>query len=262
MLHDERFVDRPPADVVAALLDEGRYLCSTRTMYRILDTQGEVRERRNQLEHPHYAKPELLATRPNEVWSWDITKLKGPAKWTYYQLYVILDIFSRYVVGWMVAEQESSTLAKRLIGQTCLKQEILPDQLTLHADRGSSMKSKPLAMMLSDLGVTKTHSRPHVSNDNPFSESQFKTLKYRPGFPARFGSLQDAAPSARNSSRGTTPSTTTQASPGSPQRTCTTAGLSKSSRSASRRSMTHLRYTLNGSATSRRARLTRPRPCG
>lgn len=192
ILHDKRFVDRSPADVVATLLDEGRYVCSTRTMYRILDAQGEVRERRNQLEHPHYVKPELLATRPNEVWSWDITKLKGPVKWTYYPLYVILDIFSRCVVGWMVAERESASLAKRLIGETCLKQGIARDQLTLHADRGSSMKSKPVAFMLSDLGVTKTHSRPQVSNDNPFSESQFKTLKYRPEFPARFGSLQDA----------------------------------------------------------------------
>lgn len=192
VLHDQRFVDRPPADVVAALLDEGRYLCSTRTMYRILDGKKEVKERRNQRTHPIYEKPELLATRPNEVWSWDITKLKGPVKWTYYQLYVILDIFSRYVVGWMVAERESSELAKRLIRESCLKQEVLSDQLTLHADRGSSMKSKPVAMMLSDLGVTKTHSRPHVSNDNPYSESHFKTLKYRPGFPERFGSLQDA----------------------------------------------------------------------
>ncbi len=192
VLHDKRFVDRPPADVVAALLDEGRYLCSTRTMYRILDEEKEVKERRNQRTHPIYERPELLATRPNEVWSWDITKLKGPVKWTYYQLYVILDIFSRYVVGWMVAERESSELAKRLIRESCLKQKVLSDQLTLHADRGSSMKSKPLAMMLSDLGVTKTHSRPHVSNDNPYSESHFKTLKYRPGFPERFGSLQDA----------------------------------------------------------------------
>jgi putative transposase len=191
-LHGQRFVDRPPADVVATLLDEGRYLCSTRTMYRILDGKKEVKERRNQRAHPIYEKPELLATRPNEVWSWDITKLKGPVKWTYYQLYVILDIFSRYVVGWMVAERESSELAKRLIRESCLKQEVLSDQLTLHADRGSSMKSKPVAMMLSDLGVTKTHSRPHVSNDNPYSESHFKTLKYRPGFPERFGSLQDA----------------------------------------------------------------------
>jgi len=192
VLHDKRFVDRPPADVVAALLDEGRYLCSTRTMYRILDEEKEVKERRNQRTHPIYERPELLATRPNEVWSWDITKLKGPVKWTYYQLYVILDIFSRYVVGWMVAERESAELAKRLIRESCLKQEVHSDQLTLHADRGSSMKSKPLAMMLSDLGVTKTHSRPHVSNDNPYSESHFKTLKYRPGFPERFGSLQDA----------------------------------------------------------------------
>lgn len=192
LLHGQRFVDRPPADVVATLLDEGRYLCSTRTMYRILDGKKEVKERRNQRAHPIYEKPELLATRPNEVWSWDITKLKGPVKWTYYQLYVILDIFSRYVVGWMVAERESSELAKRLIRESCLKQEVLSDQLTLHADRGSSMKSKPVAMMLSDLGVTKTHSRPHVSNDNPYSESHFKTLKYRPGFPERFGSLQDA----------------------------------------------------------------------
>ena len=192
LLHDQRFVDRPPADVVATLLDEGRFLCSTRTMYRILDGEKEVKERRNQRTHPIYEKPELLAIRPNEVWSWDITKLKGPVKWTYYQLYVILDIFSRYVVGWMVAERESSELAKRLIRESCLKQEVLSDQLTLHADRGSSMKSKPVAMMLSDLGVTKTHSRPHVSNDNPYSESHFKTLKYRPGFPERFGSLQDA----------------------------------------------------------------------
>jgi putative transposase len=161
-------------------------------MYRILEAEGEVKERRNQLEHPPYAKPELLATRPNEVWSWDITKLKGPVKWTYFYLYVILDIFSRYAVGWMVATCESATLAKRLIEATCQKQEIIAEQLTLHADRGSSMKSKCVAELLSDLGVTKTHSRPHVSNDNPFSESQFKTLKYRPEFPARFGCMEDA----------------------------------------------------------------------
>ena len=191
-LHDERFVDQPPAAVAATLLDEGRYLCSARTMYRILEAEAEVRERRNQLTHPPYAKPELLATRPNEVWSWDITKLKGPAKWTYYYLYVILDIFSRYVTGWMVAERESASLAKRLIEETCAKQRIAPQQLTLHADRGSSMRSKPVALTLSDLGVTKTHSRPYTSNDNPYSESQFKTLKYRPEFPARFGTLQQA----------------------------------------------------------------------
>jgi len=192
VLHEPRFVDQPPAQVYAALLDEERYLCSERTMYRILDAEGEVRERRNQLEHPPYAKPELLATGPNEVWSWDITKLKGPVTWTYFYLYVILDIFSRYTVGWMVAACESAALARRLIAESCAKQEIVREQLTLHADRGSSMRSKCVAQLLGDLGVTKTHSRPHVSNDNPFSESQFKTLKYRPEFPACFGCIQDA----------------------------------------------------------------------
>jgi putative transposase len=191
-LHSERFVDQPPYEVYAALLDEGVYACSVRTMYRILRAAGEVRERRNQVTHPAYAKPELLATRPNELWSWDITKLLGPAKWTYFYLYVILDVFSRYVVGWMVAHQETAVLAQRLIEQTCGAQGITRAQLTLHADRGSSMRSKCVALLLSDLGVTKTHGRPHVSNDNPFSESQFKTLKYRPEFPHRFGSLQDA----------------------------------------------------------------------
>ncbi len=191
-LHSPRYIDKAPHEVYAALLDEGRYLCSIRTMYRILETHKEVRERRDQLRRPVYTKPQLLATDPNQVWSWDITKLLGPAKWTYFHLYVILDIFSRYVVGWMVAPRESQTLARRLIGETCAKQAIGPDRLTLHADRGSSMKSKPVAMLLADLGVTKTHSRPHTSNDNPFSESQFKTLKYRPGFPKRFGSIQDA----------------------------------------------------------------------
>jgi len=192
LLHSERFVDRSPAEVYATSLDEGKYLCSERTMYRILAEYGEVRERRNQLQHPAYVKPELLATGPNEVWSWDITKLKGPAKWTYFYLYVILDIFSRYVVGWMVAHRESATLAKRLIVGTCEKQRIKQGQLTVHADRGSSMTSKVVAQLLADLGVTKTHSRPHVSNDNPYSESHFKTLKYRPGFPVRFGCIEDA----------------------------------------------------------------------
>lgn len=192
VLHSQTHVDQPPAQVYAALLDQGRYLCSTRTMYRILDEHDEVRERRAQAQHPEYEKPELLAIRPNEVWSWDITKLKGPQKWTYFYLYVILDIFSRYVVGWMVAAAETAALAKRLIEETCAKQEIVADQLTLHADRGSSMKSKCLAMLLADLGVVKSHSRPHTSNDNPFSESQFKTLKYRPEFPKCFGSIEDA----------------------------------------------------------------------
>jgi putative transposase len=183
-------MDHAPAQVHATLLDEGTFLCSTRTMYRILDSALEVKERRDQVRRPHYAKPELLATRPNEVWSWDITKLMGPAKWTYYYLYVILDIFSRYVVGWMVAPHESAALAEGLISETYDKQGIGKGQLTLHADRGSSMKSKPVALLLADLGVVKTHSRPQVSNDNPFSESQFKTMKYRPGFPERFGSIE------------------------------------------------------------------------
>ena len=191
-LHEERFQDSSPAAVYATLLDEGRYHCSIRTMYRILANQGETRERRDQVVHPAYIKHELLATGPNQVWSWDITKMLGPVKWTYFYLYVILDIFSRYVVGWMVADGESAELATRLIGDTCAKQAIQPGELTIHADRGSSMKSKPVAFLMADLGITKTHSRPHVSDDNPYSESQFKTLKYRPGFPDRFGSIQDA----------------------------------------------------------------------
>jgi putative transposase len=188
----DRFMDQAPHEVYATLLDDGQYLCSVRTMYRILEAEGELRERSDQSRHPAYQKPELLAGAPNEVWSWDITKLLGPVKWSYYYLYVILDIFSRYVVGWMVAEGESAELAERLIAETCDKQQIQPGSLTLHADRGSSMKSKPVAGLMADLGVTKTHSRPHVSNDNPFSEAQFKTLKYRPEFPERFGSLPDA----------------------------------------------------------------------
>jgi putative transposase len=191
-LHEPRFVDLAPAEVYATLLDEGQYLCSERTMYRILAVHQEVRERRNQLRHPRYAAPELLATRPNQLWSWDITKLLGPATWTYFYLYVILDVFSRYVVGWMVAYREAAILAEQLIADTCARQGIAPAQLTLHADRGTSMTSKPVALLLADLGVAKTHARPHVSNDNPFSEAQFKTLKYRPAFPERFGALEDA----------------------------------------------------------------------
>jgi putative transposase len=192
VLHDDGFVDLAPAAVLAKLLDCGMYLCSERTMYRILAENEEVKERRNQLRHPVYEKPELLATRPNELWSWDLTKLLGPAKWTYYYLYVILDVFSRYVGGWMVAYREAAVLASRLIEASCRRQGIEQSQLTLHADRGSSMKSKTVALLLSDLGVTKSHSRPHVSNDNPYSEAQFKTLKYRPEFPQRFGCLEDA----------------------------------------------------------------------
>ena len=185
-LHGERFQDRSPAAVYATLLDEGEYHCSIRTMYRLLEQRDESRERRDQLTHPPYQKPELLATAPNQLWSWDITKLLGPAKWTYFYLYVILDVFSRYVTGWMVAMRESAELAKRLIEESCAKQNIRPGQLTLHADRGTSMSSKPVAFLLADLGVTKTHSRPHVSDDNPYSESQFRTMKYRPEFPDRF----------------------------------------------------------------------------
>ncbi len=193
VLHSEQFCDDAPHQIYAKLLDEGRYLCSIRTMYRILEAEhGSVKERRKHVQRPKYVKPELLATGPNQVWSWDITKLKGPVKWTYFNLYVIMDIFSRYVVGWMIAHREQAALAKRLINDSCAKQKIEPELLTLHADRGSSMKSKVVAHLLGDLGVTKTHSRPHVSNDNPYSEAQFKTLKYCPQFPQRFGSIQDA----------------------------------------------------------------------
>jgi len=191
VLHSERFVDQAPTEVYATLLDEGTSHCSPRTMYRLLAAAQEVRERRNQLRHVA-PTPELLATGPNQVWSWDITKLLGPVKWTSFSLYVILDIFSRYVVGWMVAHQESAALAERLIAATCEKQEIVPGQLTVHADRGGSMTSKPVALLLADLGITRTHSRPHVSNDNPYSEAQFKTLKSRPEFPERFGVIEEA----------------------------------------------------------------------
>ena len=186
------FVDRAPAEVVASLLDQGIYLCSERTMYRILAELAPVRERRNQLRHPAYDKPELVANGPNEVWSWDITKLRGPKEWTWYYLYVLLDIFSRYVVGWMVADRENTALATRLIEESCVKHDIVPDQLVLHSDRGSPMTSKGTAQLLADLGVTRSLSRPHVSDDNPFSEAQFKTLKYHPSFPSRFGSIEDS----------------------------------------------------------------------
>jgi putative transposase len=192
VLQEPRFQDAAPAEVYAQLLDEGRYLCSERTLYRVLAENHQVRERRNQLRHPNHPVPQLHATKPNELWSWDITKLHGPAKWTYFHLYVVLDVFSRYVVGWRVAHRESAALAQKLLAQTCERQGIVPGQLTIHADRGTSMTSKPVALLMADLGVTKTHSRPHVSNDNPFSEAHFKTLKYRPDFPQRFGCLQDA----------------------------------------------------------------------
>ncbi len=192
VLNSERFVDTAPASVHATLLDEGSYLGSARTMYRLLAANGECRERRNQRRHPIYSKPELLAVAADQVWSWDITKLKGPAKWTAFHLYVILDIFSRYVVGWMVAARESAELAEQLIAETVARHDIEPGRLTLHADRGASMRSKPVAALLVDLDIVKSHSRPHVSDDNPFSEAQFKTLKYRPDFPPRFGGIEDA----------------------------------------------------------------------
>jgi putative transposase len=193
ILHSDPFCDKTPYQIYAALLDEGKYYCSIRTMYRLLTAEhGDVKERRRQVSRPAYSKPELLANGPNQVWSWDITKLKSHTKWTYFYLYVIIDIYSRYVVGWMVAHKEQDALAKRFIQESCMKQDIEPGQLTIHADRGSSMKSKTVANLLVDLGVIKTHSRPHVSNDNPFSEAQFKTLKYCPEFPGNFGSIQDA----------------------------------------------------------------------
>jgi putative transposase len=192
VLHSDRFADVSPEEAWAVLLDEGTYLGSVSTFYRVLRAGGEVRERRRQATHPARVKPELQADGPNQVWSWDISKLHGPAKWTYYHLYVILDIYSRYVAGWMVASCESAALAEKLIAATCAKQSISPNQLTIHADRGSSMTSKPVTFLLADLGVIQSHSRPHVSNDNPYSESQFKTLKYRPSFPARFASIQQA----------------------------------------------------------------------
>ena len=207
LLHAPRFADQAakrtdaassgqraqaPAEIYATLLDEGAYHCSIRTMYRLLNQNGEIRERRQQLRHPVYQKPELLAEKPNEVWSWDITKLMGPEKWSYFYLYVILDIFSRRVVGWCVADAETATLFKPLFDDAVAKHNIVPGQLTLHADRGSPMKAKATAFLLADLGVTRSHNRPHTSNDNPFSESHFKTLKYQPRFPKRFGCIEDA----------------------------------------------------------------------
>lgn len=196
-LNSDRFVDLSPRQVWAKLLDEGTYLCSWRSMYRILKANDQVRERRNQLRHPEYKKPELLAREPNQLWSWDITKLRGPQKWTYFYLYVLLDVFSRFVVGWMVATKESAQLSQELILQSCHNQEVDPQQLTIHSDRGGPMIAKNLALLLADLGVTKSHSRPHVPDDNPYSEAHFKTMKYRPDYPDRFGCLEDVRTWAR-----------------------------------------------------------------
>lgn len=197
LLNSERFCDRSPYQVYATLLDEGCYYCSISTMYRILREHDEVRERRDQRQHPSYSRPELLATAPNQLWSWDITKLKGPVTWQLFYLSVVLDVFSRYVVGWLIAERESSELARLLVAESYQKQGVDPEQLTLHADRGPAMTSQSLAQLLGKLGVTKSHSRPHTPDDNPFSEAQFRTMKYRPDYPARFGSLLDAQSWAR-----------------------------------------------------------------
>ena len=197
IVNSDRFCDMAPGEIFFTLLDEGQYYCSERTIYRILQRSQQNVQRR-QKTAGNYSRPELLATKPNQLWSWDITKLKGPKKWTYYYLYKIMDVYTRYIVGWMVAYRESAELAEDLIAESCFKQQIQRDQLTLHADRGSSMKSNLVGQLLADLGVTKTHSRPHVSNDNPYSESAFKTLKYRPGFPENFGSIEDARNFCRN----------------------------------------------------------------
>lgn len=191
-LHSDRFVDQAPAEVYATLLDEGVYLCSERTMYRVLASAKEVRERRDQARHPARPKPELVAVGPNQVWSWDITKLPGPAKGSWFYLYTIIDLYSRYVPGWLVATRENAALAHHFIAETATKHGIVADTLTLHADRGSPMVATSVALLLGSLGITQSHSRPHVSNDNPYSESQFKTLKYQPTFPDRFGSIEDA----------------------------------------------------------------------
>ena len=192
ILNSERFMDCTPYMIYATLLDEGTYLCSVSTMYRILQEYGEVRDRRDQRKLPVYKKPELLATRPNELWSWDISWLRGPRPYIYYYIYVILDVFSRYVVGWTIAEVESAEIAHELIAWACRQQGIAKGELTLHADNGSPMKSIPVAHLLEQLGVAKSHSRPYVSNDNPFSEAQFKTMKYQPDYPDRFDSPDHA----------------------------------------------------------------------
>jgi putative transposase len=192
VLNRPRFADQAPREVYATLLDEGQYLCSWRQMYRVLAENDAVRERRDQLRHPAYTRPELVATAPNRAWSWDITKLLGPTTWVYYYLYVVLDLYSRYIVGWLLAEEESAELAQALVTQSCAKQGITPGQLVLHADRGTAMVSKSLGQLLTDLGVRASHARPHTPDDNPFSEAQFKTMKYRPDFPVRFDGYDHA----------------------------------------------------------------------
>ena len=263
MLHSERFIDQSPAEVHATLLEEQRYLCAPRTMYRVLAAATEVRERRAQARHPAYTAPELVATRPNQVWSWDITKLKGSIPYRYYSLYVILDLFSRYAVGWMVARHENAHLAERLIAATCLKQGIAPHQLTIHADRGAPMRSKLVALLFSDLGIDASHSRPRVSNDNPFSEAQFRTVKYRPEFPGRFGSLQHARAVSRDlfawyndahHHSGLSYLTPTAVHYGRAAR--------RSSRSGTARAWRHTPPIPSGSCRGHHVQKHRPRPCG
>jgi putative transposase len=259
-LNSKRFCDASPAEVHATLLEEDTYLASTRTMYRVLSEANEVRERRDQLRHPSYAKPELLATQPNQVWSWDITKLKGPIKWSYFYLFVVLDIFSRYVVGWMVAHGEGARLAERLIEETCAKQNISPGQLTIHADRGPAMTSKTVALLFSDLDILRSHSRPYVSDDNPFSESHFRTLKYRPDFPTASARSSTRVRSAARCSLGTTPSITTAVWPSSRLPPCTTAALTRSSMLVTASASPPTPPTPNASSTGRRgARVCRTR---
>jgi putative transposase len=262
VLHSDRFADRAPAEVWAILLDEGIYLGSQSTFYRLLRTAGETRERRRQATHPAAVKPELLATGPNQVYSWDITKLHGPVKWAYYYLYVILDIYSRYATGWMLATRESAALAEKLIADTCVKQRIGRGQLTIHADRGSSMTSKPVAFLLADLGITQSHSRPHVSNDNPYSEAQFKTLKYRPAFPGRFTSIEAARAHCENFSPGITTSTATPASACIPQPMSITARPPLFRRAAQPSWHRPISPGPNGSSASRHSRQACPRAPG
>jgi transposase InsO family protein len=258
VLHSERFVDLAPPSVYATLLDEGSYLASIPTMYRILRSVDEVGERRRVAKHPPYVKPELVAWRPNMIWSWDIIKLLGPAKWTYYYLYVILDIFSRYVVGWMVASCERADLAERLLAESICKQRVDRDQLTIHADRGSSMASKPVAFLLADLGVTKTHSRPHCPNDNPFSEAQFKTLKYMPSSRTDSGRRSTRAASASGSSLGTPTSTVIPVSATTPRLTSTTAAPRSCALSASMCWPPPTQPTLSASSARRRSPRSSP----
>lgn len=198
ILNCTRFQDQAPREVYATLLDEQVYLCHWRTMYRILAENHQICERRNQLRHPVYAKPELLATGPNQVWSWDITALRGPDKWTAFYLYDLMDVYSRYAVGWLIATTQSAELAEQLIAQSYAKHAILPGQLTIHSDNGAPMRAKTICQLMADLAVTESHSRPHVSDDNPYSESKFKTMKYRPDYPDRFACLLEAQTWARS----------------------------------------------------------------